>query len=40
MNGKSKCCNAPTVKDATGDIICKSCGTIQNNNPKKEGVQK
>jgi hypothetical protein len=29
MNGRSKCCDAHTVRDDTGDIICTACGIIQ-----------
>lgn len=37
MNGhRSICCNAPTDRDATGDVICIACGIIEDNYPKEE----
>lgn len=36
MNGRSSCCDAVTVRDDTGDIICTACGLILDNNQIKE----
>ena len=33
---KSLCCDAPTVQDSTGDVICRVCGIIQDNYPKEK----
>jgi hypothetical protein len=34
MNGRSVCCNAHTIKDSTGDVVCTICGTIIDNYPE------
>lgn len=36
MNGRSECCDAVTVTDDTGDVICTVCGTIQDNYQKED----
>ena len=35
-NGKSDCCDAHTVQDPTGDVICTACGLIIDNYKKEE----
>lgn len=39
MNGRSKCCDAHTVKDSTGDVICTACGLIMDNYPDKDDTK-
>ncbi len=36
MNVKSVCCDAPTLKEPTGDVVCVVCGEIVNPNPKED----
>ena len=38
MNGKSQCCNAPVLRDSTGDVICTGCGLITDNTKKEDAT--